>query len=667
MAQSADTARANDDIVVTAERTNRTLRETASSVVVTTQDDVDRLAGAFSTDDILSRIPNLVTSRPSNGAPAVRGLDGTGPASGANAFFAGTRPRVNFQLDGRTLTYNEAVYLDGLLWDIQQIEVYRGPQSTLQGRNAIGGVIAIKTADPTFDWQGKVRGVIGGDETRQISGAVGGPIIADTLAFRVSADYRVEDFFVDFASYEARKRGISEATRIIDDPGHQRALTLRGKLLFTPTPDLRALITLSHVDAYGPQTGDVVRPFSDHLASFPFQPRFQTRADVAIADTSWAITDGLTFSTFATASDFRTLRFARLADGNAKIDGREYTIEPRLRFGSADDRLSGFVAVHAFRARQNEEIDLFGNGLFRDTTDTRAVFGEATWKITPAVSLTVGTRYESEERDRTGGAGPFSIDFHDTFKAFLPRATISVRSSDAVTFGATIGRGYNAGGAGFSFEFPFPSFVYDKETVTNVEGFVRASALDGRLHVNANVFFNDYHGLQLPFDVNPDPVIGSFVIRNADRATTYGAEVETRFDALEGLELFATAGVLKTKINRYDDPTVEGNDLARAPAFTLDAGFVATPVAGLELSFDARFTDSYYSDVFKDARAKTDPYALANAQISYRTGPARVFAAVTNLFDTTDILSLSPGETRADDIATISRPRRFTAGIEVDF
>src|SRR3546814_2330472 len=77
-----------------------------------------------------------------------------------------------------------------------------------------------------------------------------------------------------------------------------------------------------------------------------------------------------------TASDFRTLRFARLADGNARIDGREYTLEPRLRFGSGDDMVSGFIAAYAFRARQNEEIDLFGNGLFRDTTDTRAVRSE---------------------------------------------------------------------------------------------------------------------------------------------------------------------------------------------------------------------------------------------------------------------------------------------------
>src|SRR3546814_19719415 len=90
---------------------------------------------------------------------------------------------------------------------------------------------------------------------------------------------------------------------------------------------------------------------------------------------SWSVTEGLTFSTFATASDFRTLRFARLADGNARIDGREYTLEPRLRFGSGDDMVSGFIAAYAFRARQNEEIDLFGNGLSRDTTEIGSATG----------------------------------------------------------------------------------------------------------------------------------------------------------------------------------------------------------------------------------------------------------------------------------------------------
>src|SRR3546814_8817117 len=113
-----------------------------------------------------------------------------------------------------------------------------------------------------------------------------------------------------------------------------------------------------------------------------------------------------------------------------------------------------------------------------------------------------------------------------------------------------------------------------------------------------------------------------------------------------------------TKVNRYDDPTVQGNDLPRSPAFTLNTGFVGTPVVGLDISFDIRFTDSSYSNVFKDAPANTDPYVLTNAQISYRTDAARIFAAVTNLFNTTDVLSLVHGATRAQAIETTSRPLR---------
>ncbi|MGK6320500.1 TonB-dependent receptor [Sphingomonas sp. DT-204] len=655
-----------EDIVVTGDRTDRTLRQTASSVSIATGADVDRLGGAYSTDDVIGRIPNVVTARPSSTAPAIRGIDGTGPAIGGDAFFGGTRPRVNFQVDNRTLTFNETIYLDGLLWDIQQIEVYRGPQSTLQGRNAIGGVVAVKTTDPGFTWSGKARAVVGEDRVRQYSGAIGGPIVPDVLAFRVAADWRAERSFVDFTPFTARRKGLSEELKEIDDPERSRSLMLRGKLLFTPSSDVRALVTVSHTDAYAPQAMDVTRPFGEHGTAFPKMPRFRTRADVLVADTDFRITDGLSFAFLGTASDFRVQRFSTLGDGNALIDGREYTAEPRLRFGSAEDRLSGFIAGLVYRAHQDEEIDLF-NGVFKDRTHTNAAFGELVFRATPKIDVTLGARYESEERDRTGGAGPFVIDFHRTFKAFLPRATVAVHTSDNVTVGATVGRGYNAGGAGFSFEPPFPSYVYDKETVTNYEGFVRSTLAGGRLDLRANVFFNDYRGLQLPFDLNPDPAIFSYVIRNAGRATTYGAEVESRYRALDGLTLFANAGVLKTKVDRYADPEIQGNDLPRAPAFSLNAGVLARPVAPIELSFDVRYTDAYFSDAINDARGKTRPYTIANAQIGWRTGPTRLFVAASNLFDTTDVVRLSPGATYAQDVATISRPRRVTAGVELAF
>lgn len=666
-AHAGEDAPAGDsDIVVTGERTQRTLKETAASVVVKTAAEVDRLGGAYSIDDVIGRTPNLVSNRPSSTAPAIRGLDGTGPALGGDAFFGGTRARLNYQVDNRTLSFNEAIYIDGLLWDLQQIEVYRGPQSTLQGRNAIAGVIAVKTNDPTLDWSGRARVVMGEDRVRQYSGAVGGPIMPDVLAFRVAADWRTENSFVAFTPFTARKKGLSTELEDIDHPGHFQSLALRGKLLFTPSSDARTLLTLTHVDAFAPQSNDVVRPFEDHVPAFPDMPRFRTRANSAVLDTDVRLSDGVSLAVLGSGSDFRIQRLATLGSGNALIDGREYSLEPRIRFGSREDRLSGFIAGLLYHTSQDEEIDIF-DGVFDDKTDTKAVFGELVFRASEKVNVTLGSRYEEERRRRVGGAGPFIIDLDRTFKAFLPRATVSVKTSDIITIGATVGRGYNAGGAGFAFDPPFPNYVYDKETVTNFEGFVRAILADGKLDLRGNVFYNRYKGLQLPFDLNPDPAIFSNVIRNAERASTYGAEIETNYRPLNMLTLFASAGLLKTRIDRYADPAIEGNELARSPAFSLNAGFTIRPGRQLEMSFDIRYTDSYFSDVLNNARGKTDPFTLANAQVSWQRGPARVFVAASNLFNTTDVQLLSPGATRDLDTANISRPRRVTAGVELAF
>jgi len=653
-AAAQDRTDEDQSIVVTAERGDRTLRDTATSVVVVPERELG--PGALTTYDVLNTIPNLVATRSSNNAPAIRGIDGGGPAIGANAFFAGTRPRVNFLVDGRTLTFNEAIYLDGGIWDLQQIEVYRGPQSTLQGRNAVGGVIAVETANPTFAWEGRARALAGSDDLIQVSAAFGGPIIADTLAFRIAADFRREDAFVHTFPYPE-----------LAHPGRFRSLNLRGKLLFQPDNDFRSLLTVSYTDAFAPQTLTARQPYGDLVSATSFTPRFRTRATVGISDTRWRVGNGITLSTFATLTDFRVNRYVNTGNGIAQIDGTEYTAEPRIRFGDREDTLSGFVALYLFHSRQRESIDLFGGGAFRDRTNTKAAFGELTWRPTQPLTLTLGTRYESEARDRTGAAGVFVTDFHKTFDAFLPRATLSYAASERVTVGATIGRGYNAGGAGFAFNPPFPSFTYGKETVWNYEGFVRASLLGGRLRLNGNIFFNDYRGLQLPFDVSQNPVAPATIIRNAERATTYGAEIEARLRAASWLDLYGSAGLLKTKVNRYDDPSIQGNDLPRAPAFSATAGFSLRPWQGLDLGANLHYTDAYYSDVFNNARGRTDAYALVNAQIGYRFGPARVFVAATNLFDTVEPILIMPGATPAADIANVTHTRTVSGGIEFSF
>jgi outer membrane receptor protein involved in Fe transport len=656
-APSALMAQGLDTIIVRGEKLDRSLMETASSVDVTDAEEASR-RGINTTAELLERIPNLVTAEPTNLAPAVRGIDGTGPAQGADAFFAGTRPRLNYQVDGRTLTHNEAIFSDATLWDVERVEVYRGPQSTLQGRNAVAGAIVATTKEPTYALEGAGRILGGSDNTLQASAAVSGPIVQDQIAFRLSADWRTSESFVDFASYPA-----------VEDPGEYRSLALRGKLLIEPAaaPDLRMLLTLSHLDAYAPQTADVVRPFGDHTTSYPFQPRFGTRATSGVFDLDWGFSDALALDGVVSLTELTVNRWAAPGDGNAKVDATELVIEPRLVFTGLEGRLDGVVGVHLFRNTQDEAIDLFGGGLFDDETQTNAVFGEATLGVTDRIDLTLGGRYESEERDRDGGAGPFLIDFHETYEEFLPKMSLAWQATDDLRTGVVVSRGYNAGGAGFTYEAPFLSYTYDAEHVWNYELFWRSTLAGGRMSLSGNIFYNDYSDLQLPFDLNPDPALWSYVVRNADQAETYGAELTADYLLMDALELFASVGLLKTEVTDYPGSGIEGNELVRSPAFSTTFGATYAAESGLELSAEARYSDAYYSDVLNDARGKTDPYWVASGKAAYNFGDVRVFASVTNIFDNVEPVLLYPGATPADNAATLLQPRTILAGLEFTF
>ncbi|HTO40259.1 MAG TPA: TonB-dependent receptor, partial [Rhizomicrobium sp.] len=524
-----------ETVVVTGEKTARSLRDTAASVVVTTDRDIDNLAETYTTQDLLGRIPNIVVTSPGNNAPAVRGLDGTGPAAGADAFFAGTRPRLNYQIDGRTLGYNEALYLNAGLWDAQQMEVYRGAQSTLQGRNAIAGVIAIKTKDPTFDWEGSSRALIGNMGERELSGAISGPVSDNVLAFRLSADYRQSQAYAHFTGYPED-----------ENPARTSALGVRGKLLFTPVPDVTSTLTVSYNDARAPQSEYLVKPYDAFIPAAPLQPVFRARTGTVISNTNWALNDLVTLEAFLSYSDFKVDRYSPIGQGNAQINGAEYVVEPFVRAHTPDESLSGFIAAYIFRTQQNEAIDLFGGGTFHDRTATTAVFGEATYTFSPTLRLVAGARYEEEVRHRTGADGPFVIAFDATYKTFLPKATVFWDVADNVTIGATAERGYNAGGAGFTFAAPFVSYQYNPEYVWDYEGFVRASLLDSQVTLTANVFYNTYKDLQLPFELSAL----STVIRNAERATTYGAEATAHYRPMDMIDLFASIGLLQTRVDR---------------------------------------------------------------------------------------------------------------------
>ncbi len=137
-------------IYLTGEKQQRDLKDTASSVTLITAEELDReKPGKDDVKTVLQGTPNVVYTD-SVSTPVIRGQNAEGPHTGATAFFAGTMPRATINVDGHYLSYNELYFGGSATWDVSSIEVFRGPQTTSQGANAIGGAIIVNTKDPSW-------------------------------------------------------------------------------------------------------------------------------------------------------------------------------------------------------------------------------------------------------------------------------------------------------------------------------------------------------------------------------------------------------------------------------------------------------------------------------------------------------------------------------------
>lgn len=650
-------------VTVTGEKTARPLEQTAPSVRVFGEPEIRNQPGWAGTNDLLEQTANITSSGTQNLAPAVRGVDGTGPSQGADAFLAGTRPRLNIQVDGRTASYNEVIFGDLGLWDVQRVEVFRGAQSTLQGRNALAGTVIYKTNDPSFEREIGLRAAMANHRQRQLSAVFSGPLVEDELAYRIALDgMRSQSSVNGFQAYPG-----------VSDPGRFESQTARGKLLWKPSalPGFSSQLTLARTEYAAPQTESVSRPFGEMNSSYPPMPVFAPRSSSSVLDTTWQLSDRVTFENRIAAGDVHVRRYAMPGDGNATINTHDLSIEPRLRFQpAAPGGWSGFVGLYAFRARQHDTIDLFGGGAWDDRTRTSAIYGEATKPLREDLDLTLGGRYERESRRRVGSLAFFTTDFDATYSTFLPKATLTWRTDPATTLGVTASRGYNGGGAAFTYDVPFVNYTFKPEYAWTVEGFARRRAMDGRLLLTGNLFYSRYKDMQLPFDLNPDPSVWAYVVRNAPRAETYGAEFGATWQATRALRLNGELGLLKARVVEYPGSGIEGNALPRSPALTAALGASWRHASGLELGANARYSSGYYSDITNVPRGRVQPGWIANLRASYPVGSARLFAYVNNLFDSQRPIQLDAdpnAASNAADTAILPRPRTVGVGIEVWF
>lgn len=327
-----------DRIVVTGEKAGRSVQDTTSSVAVTTSVRMEQ-ENLQTLHEVFNRTANVAQTYGDAGFSirGIRDTDGGGAA-----------PLATIYLDGAALPQSVIDSGPTNLWDLAQVEILRGPQSTLQGENALAGAVVLRTADPTMDWEGKVRLLASDPSDRNLAAAFGGPLVADELAFRAAVEHRSFDGY----NWNLTRQASDDA---------RESTQYRGKLLWTPKAieGLQVRLGYTRAQRTGPYIYSYVRTdvpdWRERRVSLGDYPdRGRTDADVANLEIDYAIDDAWSLSA---TSAWNRVEVDRGYDGDRTAEPITYghqdigsrTFSQELRLNHDGERLDGLVGLYYSR------------------------------------------------------------------------------------------------------------------------------------------------------------------------------------------------------------------------------------------------------------------------------------------------------------------------------
>lgn len=641
-------------ILVTAQRRTEPLQDVPVSVSAFNRDQLEDFR-LNNFQDVSRLVPNLLVSAFSPGRPilAIRGATNTFNQIGVD------KP-VGVIVDDVVISRSSAHTLE--LFGVESVQVLRGPQGTLFGRNVTGGAIVIDTGRPEFgESRGQARAFYGEYDTVELDGLVDfSP--DDRSAIRLAGMVRRSDGW-----------GFDRLTGQRLDNQDSFGLRAQGRLAVSDRVEALFAGDISRDETGGRTLSSIgVGDDGDRRTSEVGVPQNYLRrqggaslriiADTGIGEltsiTAWrrSKTDEV-FSNVGANFRFLTGTQSQALTDDADNAG---TLTQEVRLASPQWEWGNFL-IGAFVLDEDARRQLRSTALAAVTgalvTDvvidqrvrsrSAAIFADGTINITPELAVSLGGRYTIDTKrasinrqDRRNAANSFVIeDLETTWREFTPRAVIRFEPTpDLMAYGSW-SRGYTAGGynteaaVAAAFRQPFAP-----ERVENFEIGIRTQWLDRKLTFNVTAFHMNYRDKQELFFNNQTRVLN---IVNAARATMRGVEVEAAFKPAPWLSLGVNYGHLDT---RYDDFVIPGgadntgNRLGSSPENKVAVfGDIRVPVGPGAIIANASYayTGNYFTGAARDLGLFVDSYELVNASIGYASADERVTitAFARNLFD----------------------------------
>lgn len=642
-------------ITIYGARNATTLASTSSSIgIVTAQEIADGQIHSFR--DSFRRMANVMDADWVDGGFIIRGVNSEGLVPGG-------APLASLYVDGVQQTVRGARRGARGLFDVEQVEVYRGPQSTLSGRAAMAGAVYIKTKDPTFEKEAEVSATIGTGNLYGTAFMVNTPLMDDQLAVRISGEIQRSENDINYPTFVGYDR--------YNDFTHDLYYQIRGKVLFEPAemPETRALFSysFSHDDPYvrdigGPAGASRFR-FDEKRGDYQI-PAYIEYRPTEVHNVGLEIThdfsDELKLTSLSTFSYSDTDRFSPNYGTAGEINTyhgyyKEFIASQELRLNYEGDRWDWVGGVYfSYEDEKNfydRTIPLSAtvnrNQFQRNTQKSfnAALFGEATYEFVPTWKITLGGRLDYTDQDITqyllrtqplGGTRTvltdYAASFHET--NFVPKIGLSKELTDTQTVGVTYSQGFRTGGASYD-SFRRTSYTYEPETASTYELFYKGTFLDDRLTLNSNIFYTKYSDQQVQMQLDPTDATTRRII-NAASSEAWGFEFEPSFKVTDNLETFASLGYVHTEFKDFNDlayGNLSGLPFPEAPEWSLGLGARYTFDNGVYVGADAKYTSSYLARLGSLPHDYLDSRWIVNLQAGYKTERWELNAFAQNLLD----------------------------------
>lgn len=656
-----DAAEASGDIVVTARKREESLKDVPVAATAISGEEIER-RGFTAVREVAQLTPSLSINSDGAGRAfvSIRGVGTT--------LIDTVQPGVGIFVDG--IYQPNTSYLNNPMTDVERVEVLRGPQGTLYGKNTLGGAINVITRAPSNEFEGKVMGSYAGSDNQWTAGAsISGPIIKDRLQARLAYGHQQQDGFI-------------RNTLINGNQNPLNTDTVNGTLRFLPSDDVKLTVNgyytwlTGGATPYSFTTAPDVYIDTVRLNDTNYQ-RFKYRGvNAKLEFPIGASTD----VTLIGAYDKRSVRtrnvdpdFTANDTLRSSADDELTTRTAELRFDSElSSTLSSIVGF--FYSRETRSTDqtvtiLPGVFNFQNTTvsgtesDTYAMFGNLFWRPSDALEVSAGLRWDEQDRVAAGrqvnvfpnvlaGRPPAVVITGGELKEtnWSPRLAVTYHWNDDWMTYASVARG--ARGGGFNPPaVPANLRTYKGDTVWTYEIGAKYASPDRRLSLSSALFYNDYRDYVGLNSILATPPTFTTIDLNTGDVKSYGIELEAVFRPTDRWTITGGGSLQHARLSNTDIYTqVTGRTLASdrlsfQPDWNLSLNSDYTvPLGDGNLTFTAGLIGKG-SRIPASIRQVTPEfpghpelrplksYILVNGAVTYRNDGFELAAFVNNLFD----------------------------------